>query len=230
MIFAAHPDDEIIGPGGTAHMMSCRGAEVDVVSFTCGGTAAKNEEETEKMICMRRAEMKEADQHLGVTRRHLLELPSQQLYGAAFGDNSLHRRLIGLLRRYKPQLLLSHSGDNHRDHDTINRVTPQVVFQAQESIMGELGEPWRIPLVLYFGIELDPQAENVIIEISAADLEAKLKAIRSQLTQARDTYLQRIEDMIEAKAALAGSRNFGAGRFAETFYLDASAPMRFPMA
>ena len=85
MVLGAHPDDEIIGSGGTIHMLSSQGREVDVVTFTDGGTAANSPEEIAEMIVQRKKEMDKTDRILGVTTRELLQIPSQKVYDAVYG-------------------------------------------------------------------------------------------------------------------------------------------------
>ena len=233
MVFAAHPDDEIIGPGGAIHKLAGEGKEICIISFTCGGTAAQSEAEAAAMVESRKREMESCDQLLGTTSREVLEYASQQLYGAAYLDNKLHQRLIGLIRKYRPDLLFSHSPDNHRDHDVIHAITSQSVFQASEHILVEqLGEPWSVPLVLYFGIEKELQGlfvPNVIIEIDGDDLQAKLDAMATQLSQTRGGYLEHFQEMMTGRAQLWGAKIFGAGRFAEAFHLADSIPIRMEL-
>ncbi len=226
MVFGAHPDDEIIGPGGTLHRLAALGKETCVVTFTCGGTAANSPEEVEAMIALRKEEMTAADKLLGVTHREVLGIPSQGVYGAVYTDNALHRTLLGILRKYRPQVLFSHARDNHRDHNAINTITNESVFQATEHIALDLGEPWTVPTVLYYGAELEPPTVNAVIEISAADLAAKQEALRTQISQTREGFLERLEQIMRARAELWGAKAYGAGHFAEGFHLDPVLPIR----
>ena len=229
MAFAAHPDDEILICGGLLHRLSSAGKEVCVVSFTLGGTAANTPEEARRMEEQRRGEIEKTDEILGVSRREILELPSQQVYNAVYRDNELHHRLIELIRSFRPQLLISHHGDDHRDHNAIRTITPESVYQASEAILGHLGDPWETPLVLY-GSPLDQVPEpSVILEIGEKDLQAKVQALRAQVSQTRKGFLQRLEEITRSSAALWGSRSFGSGRYAEAFHLDAGHPLRVPM-
>jgi LmbE family N-acetylglucosaminyl deacetylase len=226
MVFGAHPDDEIIGPGGLIHRLHREGKEVHVVTFTCGETAAHDEGEMEAMAARRKAEMREADDLLGVSCRHILAIASQHVYQAVFHDNTLHHDLIRLLRQVRPQMLLTHAADNHRDHCAIATISPQAAFQAAEGILEGLGDPWRSELVLYYGVEGEPEGPNVVADIWPEDLEAKLAALRAQLSQVRAGYLERLEWMVRSRAELWGARCGGAGSYAEAFHLDSSHPLR----
>jgi len=241
MVFGAHPDDEIIGPGGTIHMLSSRGKEIYVVTFTSGGTAANSLEEMEDMIARRKREMEETDKILGVTARELLQIPSQQVYAAVYGglnvydadapnnEMTLHHKLIKLIRKYRPDLVFTHSSDNHRDHCGIADITPQSVFQASKSILGHLGEPWDVPLLLYYPVERELEGEyspNLVVEIERGDLDAKIAAMETQISQTRGDYLQHFREIMHGRAQLWGAKLFGAGKYAEPFHLGYKTPIR----
>lgn len=243
--FGSHADDEIIGPGGTLHNLSSQGKEVYVATFTSGGTAAKYPGEMKKMIEDRLAEMAETDNILGITYRELLQIPSQQVYAAVYGclyvydsdapnnKMTLHHKLIKLIRQYRPDVVFTHSPDNHRDHCGIAEITSQSVFQASESILMNLGEPWNVPLLLYYSIErelMGNYAPNFVVEIGKSDLDAKIEAMAAQSSQTREgDYIRRHQEMIEGRAELWGANCFGAGRFAEPFHLSDKVPIRIAM-
>src|SRR5206468_9910195 len=79
LVFGAHIDDEIIGPGGTLARLSEAGAEVFVVTFTGGtketGYARVDLKDT--IADMRRAEAGAADAVLGIKERIFLGRPTQ---------------------------------------------------------------------------------------------------------------------------------------------------------
>lgn len=243
MVFGAHPDDEIIGPGGVIHNLSTQGKQVYVVTFTDGGTASNSFEGIEAMVNARKKEMARTDKILGINKREFLQIPSQQVYAAVYGQlkvagpkdiskdghMTLHHRLIHLIRKYQPQVLFTHSKDNHRDHCGIEQITPQSVFQASESILEQLGNPWNTPILLYYSVETGLQGShvpNVIIEIEKSDLDAKLDAMATQISQTREDYLQHFKEMMTGRAALWGAELFGAGRYAEPFHLNDHTPIR----
>ena len=239
MVFGAHPDDEIIGLGGTIHNLASQKKEINVVTFTDGGTAANSEQEIGLMIKTRKIEMEKTNKILGITNRELLQIPSQQVYATVYGnlkltnqykvsnekEVSLHHTLIFLIRKYRPQILFTHSPDNHRDHCGISDVTPQAVFQASESILKHLGDPWQTPILLHYSIEKELEKNytpNFIIEISKNNLLAKTKAMATQISQTREEYLKRYDEMLNSRAQLWGSKTFGAGKYAEPFHLNSS--------
>ena len=227
MVFAAHPDDEIIGLGATIHRLSSQGKEVCIVTFTCGGTAAKSPDKIDEMVSMRRQELEKTNQILGITHREVLEyLPSQQVYSAVYGDYRLHHKLISLIRKYRPDLLFTHSEDNHRDHNAINKISRESAFQASEAILEHLGKPHPTPPILYYGVEQEVDTSNFIVMVEEGDLKAKLNAMRMQVSQTRGDYLRHLEQMILARARLWGAKIFGADRYAEYFYIEYRTPIK----
>ena len=244
MVFGAHPDDEVIGPGGIIHNLSVAGKKIVVITFTGGGTAANSPGDMQSMIEQRKKETKETDKILGIKTHIHLPIPTQQVFQAAYGnimisdkDNpstklTLHQTLIKLIRKYKPDILFSHAPDNHRDHEAIARITPQAVFQAQEALLEHLGKPWDTPILLYYNVDTalhHPYEPNIIIQISREDLNAKLDAISHHKSQTRGDYLQHFKDIIDSRARLWGARHFRAGRLAEPYHLHKTTAIRISL-
>ncbi len=228
MLVGAHPDDEIIGAGGLVHRAAREGGRVTVVTLTCGETAAASAAEARAMADRRREEMRAADAALGIAARQVLAIPSQQGYRAAYGDNQLHHELIGLIREFRPQVLLAHRADRHRDHCAVAEAVPQAAFQAGEAILAALGEPWRTAMVLHYAVEQTLDEPEAAVRISGEDLEAKVNALRTQASQARDGYLARLEQMVRGRAEFWGARCFGAGEYGEAFHLSRGHPLVVP--
>jgi|SRR3989338_513941 len=242
MIFGAHPDDEIIGPGGIIHKFASQGVETYAVIFTDGGTTANSIGEMPHMIQIRKDEMKESGEILGIKKRELLQIPCQHIFQAHHGgemvydlesDNhklTLHQKLIKLIRAYKPDLIFTHSLDNHRDHCAIAEATPHAVFQSAEDLLGHLGKPWSTPLLLYYSVEQELMGDfspNIILQIEEENLEAKLRAMKTQVSQTRtDGYLEHHIGMIKSRASLWGAKYFGHNAYAEPFHLRPSYPCR----
>jgi len=225
LVLGAHPDDEIIGPGGTIHRFSRKGKQVYVITFTCGGTATNTPEKIELMIEKRRREMEKTNRIFGITKRTILNYQSQEVYRAAYGTDELHHRLIKLIRKYKPELIFTHSRDNHCDHNAVYTITPEAVFQASESILGYLGEPWPIAPIFYYGVEQELAEPNVIVQVNKEDLGAKIEALEAQLSQTRKDYLKHFKQMVTARSQLWGAKFFGADKLAEPFYVNYRSPI-----
>lgn len=121
LVVVAHPDDEVLGCGGTIVKMANMGLEIrllviaDGVSSRSGLDGTKNNLEKRKKACRLAAEA------LGICEVKFIDLP----------DNSLDQvpllRVIneieGFCNIYKPQMVITHhGGDLNIDH--------RIVFQA----------------------------------------------------------------------------------------------------
>mgnify|MGYP003882503219 CR=1 FL=1 len=114
LVFAAHPDDEIIGCGGTIARLSAMGKRVFVVTFCAGETGYSTPEMKDKIAEMRRAEAEACNRVLGITERVILGKPTQ----GVVNDRETYQECVRLIRHYRPDVILTHwNEDKHRDHE-----------------------------------------------------------------------------------------------------------------
>src|SRR4051812_35283539 len=79
LVFGAHPDDEIIGCGGTLARLAAEGTHTVVVTFTDGATGYSKLEEANEIVEMRRAESEASAKILGIKELINLKFPTQAL-------------------------------------------------------------------------------------------------------------------------------------------------------
>src|SRR5262249_34438273 len=111
LIIGAHPDDADIKAGGTAARWCDHGAAVRLVSLT-DGSAGHQSQYGPGRARRRRAQGGPAAAALGATYE-VLDIPDGRL------DDRLdyRHRVIGLIRSFRPDLLITHrSTDYHPDH------------------------------------------------------------------------------------------------------------------
>lgn len=127
MCVTAHPDDESAGFGGALLMAHRDGTETSVLCLTDGQAAHfRGDVATgEDLGKVRRAELEAAAEILGVTRHEVLSYPDGELRGQDF--YALAGAVAGYFRRWRPQVVLTFSGDGgvnlHRDHTMVSLVT-----------------------------------------------------------------------------------------------------------
>jgi LmbE family N-acetylglucosaminyl deacetylase len=202
LVLGAHPDDEIIGCGGTIARLAAAGKEIVVVTFTYGGTSGASSTDQEAVAARRKQEATAADRILGISRRIGFDILPQ----AVANDRATHQRLIGVIRNVRPQIILTHSPDMHRDHKAICDLVPGAAYQASEEILvDELGPPWLAPWVWQYEI-LKPFWEPTVAVDVTGHLEKKVEALRTQLSQTRSGYLEEMERMVRASAAYRGAQ------------------------
>jgi LmbE family N-acetylglucosaminyl deacetylase len=116
IVFAPHPDDEVLGCGGTIALKALAGASVRVVIMTDGRTSHAQFVDAQTLIDMRRSEAVDAARQLGLD-------PSTYTF-LDFEDNHLgeyavqaRKRVAELLQQHRPaQVFVPHRRDHLRDH------------------------------------------------------------------------------------------------------------------
>ena len=123
LVVGAHPDDCEYKAGGMAALYRDRGDDVCFVSVT-NGEAGHHRFRGEELVAIRRAEAAAAGRVLGL-RYEILDFPDGQLEPTLAARNEI----IALIRRYRPDLMLTHRpNDYHPDH----RYTSQLVQDCSQ--------------------------------------------------------------------------------------------------
>ncbi|MCJ1960693.1 PIG-L deacetylase family protein [Novosphingobium mangrovi (ex Hu et al. 2023)] len=111
LVVAPHPDDEILGCGGTMARLVQEGHEVEVCLVTRGRPPAFDEEGVARVM----AEMEQAHAHLGVSRVHRLDFPAARLDTVPAWQ--INRAIGEVVEEVAPDtLFLPFVGDIHLDH------------------------------------------------------------------------------------------------------------------
>lgn len=121
----AHPDDaEFLCAGTLAHLAD-RGATIQIATMTagdCGSTVLPAAE----IARIRRKEAQRAAQHIGAAYTCLEEKDLSIFY-----DLTTLRKVLEVVRRVKPMLVLTHSPSDYMvDHETTSRLCQSACFGA----------------------------------------------------------------------------------------------------
>lgn len=127
LVFAPHPDDEVLGCGGTIALQAAAGAEVRVVVMTDGRASHANLIDAESLVRMRREEAARAAPHLGLRAEHYRFLD--------FEDHHLHlhrpaaqAQVAQLLADFEPeQVFVPHRRDRLSDHVATFEIVHEVL-------------------------------------------------------------------------------------------------------
>jgi LmbE family N-acetylglucosaminyl deacetylase len=128
----AHPDDEVFCAGGTLAQAAEAGAEVMIVSATCGeqGQIRDPAAATRRTLgAVRERELHAAAAELGVQRVQVLAYPDGTLQQHR---SSLGAVTAGIVRQFDPDTVITFGPDGgygHPDHIAISELTTQA-FQA----------------------------------------------------------------------------------------------------
>ncbi|MEM7033329.1 MAG: PIG-L deacetylase family protein [Chloroflexota bacterium] len=180
LVFAAHPDDEVIGCGGTLRKLADLGAVITVVIATSGDTGVSPAFlHLENIPETRQLESKKTKELLGIDRMIFLGHQTQQLAN----DQLTFHQCIRLVRQLRPDLVLTHHpNDKHRDHRVLADLTREAVWKAWENVMPDLGERHRVTETWLYEITDTFATPDIVIDIGAS-LKTKLAAMAVHVSQ-----------------------------------------------
>jgi LmbE family N-acetylglucosaminyl deacetylase len=121
LVFAAHPDDEVVGAGGTIKKYSEQGENVVVIIFSCGEKSDPLQREN-VLMRTRINEARRVGKLLGVKETIFLAVPDGKV-GRKLKDKTFLNNLKRLVRKYKPNKVFTHSSDDfHGDHMNVHKI------------------------------------------------------------------------------------------------------------
>lgn len=116
LVLAAHPDDEVIGMGGTMYKLSEQGHKVHLCIVSDG--ASSENKDKEKISKIRLNDCTKAGKILGVATFDFLNLPDMRL--DSIPQVELNLKLENLIKKYDPSVVYTlPSGDFHKDHQKV---------------------------------------------------------------------------------------------------------------
>lgn len=206
LVFAPHPDDEVLGCGGVIAKHSENGDNVYVCVATCGHPPIFNDDLMKEKGWPHTLypEIKKAHELLGVKETYYLDFPAADIESAK--RYTLNGRLIDLIQQVKPDVVyMPHFGDMQKDHTLLAEsimvaVRPKYKHNVSEVYAYEtLSETeWNIPHASNCFIP------NVYEDISVF-LDKKLKAMNCFQSQLGAFPDPRSLEAVEALAKLRGS-------------------------
>jgi len=198
LVFGAHPDDEIIGVGGTIAKLASLGKEVYVVTFAIGETGYSSVALKDKIRSLRLAEAEACNKVLGIKERIVLYKPNQGITN----DRETYQECVKFIRKYRPDVIFTHwKEDKHRDHRAVWEITDEVRWKASENVLADFGTPWYTPELYYYEVLELFTHPSLLIDITDT-LDKKLEAMKTQTSQF--PVLPGIVDYIEGLAKVRG--------------------------
>jgi len=198
LVIAPHPDDEVIGCGGTILKNLAEGGEV----FLCVVTMICPPEWEEETIKRREEEMGKAAKLLGIKKTFFLGFQSTKL--DTVPHNEIIKKIAACVKQVKPEsVFVSHWGDLHNDH--------KLVFDA--AMVATRPFTTSVKKVICYEIpsstNLVPNKEtaflpNVFVDISDF-LEKKLEIMEVYQTEIRKHPHPRSIDALKAHAEKRGN-------------------------
>jgi LmbE family N-acetylglucosaminyl deacetylase len=187
LVIVAHPDDEVIGCGGTLARLVDEGHRVQVMYLTAGETSSGHER-TEETIQVAEKLGFEAPLHCGI--------PDQQL--DTYAQSSINNMIKETVQSVKPNIIYTHAKEDlnidHRIvHDSVMvacrpvhdcSVTELYTFQGSPWDFGEFGE-WRANTYVNIQSYIDKKMEAMSVYSSEVKESPHPQALESM----RYTYL-----------------------------------------
>jgi LmbE family N-acetylglucosaminyl deacetylase len=221
---AAHPDDIDYGAAGTVAGLTGRGVEVSYCVVTDGQAGEAAGTPRDEVAALRQHEQRQSARLVGVSDLTFLSYPD----GALTPDLTLRRELSAVIRRLRPDVVITHTPQrnldrvliSHPDHLAAGEATLCAVYPdarneyAHPELAARGLRPWTVREVWLVG-DADP---DLFVDVTDS-YPAKLAAIRThasqhdpaQPAQALD---QAMRGMLGGQARAAG---YAEGRLAEAF-------------
>jgi LmbE family N-acetylglucosaminyl deacetylase len=121
LVFCAHPDDQVFGPGGTLIKYAKEGKEIMIIILSKGeGSHPWLKEEVIREV--RQKETEKVDKILGTNTTLYLGLRDNYFLKDA-KETNIKERIINIIKEFKPNKIFTHTSfDPHPDHKATNKL------------------------------------------------------------------------------------------------------------
>ena len=219
MVFAGHPDDELISCGGTILKYRNLGSEINIIIATTGSGGYAREQVKENILEHRKKELSSIK---SILRCEFVELNYLDLVIT----REKISQITNLIRDFKPQIILiPHYTDFHRVHRNLSLITREAIYHCSSGkAYGGHNRSWT-PLGVYY--YESPSCKFQYIEGSVfviVNIEAyweEKKEIFNQVYTSQKEVLERVLEWAEDTAILRGNEinaGFGEAFVPETTY------------
>jgi N-acetylglucosamine malate deacetylase 1 len=206
LVVAAHPDDEILGCGGTMARLAKEGHEVHIAIMAEGMTSryAQREAADSGQLCHLHQQAEAASKKVGAKKVTLFKLPDNRLDSVPLLD--VVKLVEELVESWQPEVIYTHHpGDLNVDHGVVNRA----VLTATRPMTGQ-------PVREIYAFEVASSTEwafqgiappfhaNTFVDIGGT-LDAKLEAMACYDTETRPFPHPRSAEALRAIAMRWGS-------------------------
>jgi LmbE family N-acetylglucosaminyl deacetylase len=206
LVVAAHPDDEILGCGGTMKRLTREGHEVRIAILAEGMSSRfpHREDADQQQLQHLHARAQQAADKVGAKELVLCKLPDNRLDTVPLLD--VVKLVEELIARFRPQVIYTHHpGDLNVDHGVVHRA----VLTATRPVAGQCVREiyaFEVPSSTEWAFQrLEPSFRpNVFVDI-AETLETKIEALGCYDTETRKFPHPRSAEALRAIATRWGS-------------------------
>ena len=181
LVIAAHPDDEVLGVGGTMVKHVSSGDNVYVYIVTDGSSTQY--EGNSKILEKKKEEAKKANFKLGVKEIIFGNLPDMKL--DTIPHVQINKEISKVIEKIKPQIVYTHHyGDLNKDHQEVYKST-LVACRPYNSSVKEL-YLYEIPSSSEWG-EMSSQIKPMLFQkLTKEELELKIEAMKEYESELRE--------------------------------------------
>lgn len=206
LIVVAHPDDEILGCGGTIARLAREGHNVYIAILGEGVTSRfkQREQADQAMVEALHSRSREAADLLSVKDLLLYNFPDNRFDTVPLLD--IIKTVEKLINRLQPQVVYTHhGGDLNIDHAITHRAVMTATRPVQNCPVKEI-YAFEVPSSTEWAFgQFHPAVQpNVFVDISAT-LETKIQAMQLYESEARDFPHPRSSEALRAIARRWGS-------------------------
>lgn len=214
LVIGAHPDDPEFGCAATIAKWAKQGRQIDYVLLTSGDKGSHDPALRPGQVAAKRErEQRAAAQELGVRSVQFLHYPDGMLENTM----ELRRQLCGLIRAFKPDILLTidpwRRYQLHPDHRAAGQAALDAVWAAREWYLfpEQLvdGEPWRVKEIYLFWTDSADYWEDV-----SDSIDRRIAALTQHDSQVNGR-MEAIAERIRKAAAETGKEH--GFQYAEAF-------------
>jgi len=213
IVFAAHPDDELLSAGGTILKYSELGTEITVIVATSGSGGYVDNKSKDK---------------ISQTRKREFEVVSSLLHSKFiyldWNEVVINRENISyitnLIRELKPQIILSpHNLDTHRNHRNLSYIVKESIYHtATGKAYGGAGKEF-MPYAVYFyespSCKFEYVNGSIFVTVDISKYWEKKREIFYKAYSSQAEMLNRVIYWAEKTARLRGYENLC--EFGESF-------------
>src|SRR5665647_2323521 len=205
LVFAPHPDDDIIGCGGSLAHHVRRGDQVAIVYMTSGEAGSLKHEPAE-LAAIRENEAVQAAACLGVTDLTFLRCRDGYL---EYNQSNLEALVI-LIRAKKPtRVFLPHHLDAIPDHQITHQLGREACRRAAGPWYPRCGnEPWQVNTILGYEVWTPLTEVGFSLDISAF-ISLKLEALQLHRSQTESIpYDQAVQGLNRYRGVMTGRGDY----------------------
>lgn len=186
LVIAAHPDDEVLGMGGTIAKLTSQGKEVHLLIVTDGSTSQyKGSENIGEILYSKKQETKKSSDILGIKSIMYGMLPDMKLDVTPHIDvNQVIEKAIDFI---KPDTVFTHFwGDVNMDHRCVYNSTMVAVRPVKSQCVKEI-YCYSVPSSTEWSPATTPTIfmPNLFVDISK-EAQMKYKAMLAYKTEIRE--------------------------------------------